>query len=116
VVRDVGRKSPRELRDDLNAIKKATRERSVKPEDMRDFTFTLSNFGMMAGRYATPVIVPPTIAILGAGGLRHDVVAVMGGIETHPAHPPVVDFRPPLRDGRRGMPLSCRGDRGSAKA
>jgi 2-oxoisovalerate dehydrogenase E2 component (dihydrolipoyl transacylase) len=83
VVRDVGRKSPRELRDDLNAIKKATRERSVKPEDMRDFTFTLSNFGMMAGRYATPVIVPPTIAILGAGGLRHDVVAVMGGIETH---------------------------------
>ena len=83
VVRDVGQKAARELRADLNAIKQATRERSVKPEDMRDFTFTLSNFGMMAGRYATPVIVPPTIAILGAGGLRHDVVPVMGGIETH---------------------------------
>jgi 2-oxoisovalerate dehydrogenase E2 component (dihydrolipoyl transacylase) len=83
VIRDVGQKSPQELRADLNAIKKATRERSVKPEDMRDFTFTLSNFGMMAGRYATPVVVPPTIAILGAGGLRHDVVPVMGGIETH---------------------------------
>lgn len=83
VIRDVGQKSPQELRSDLNAIKKATRERSVKPEDMRDFTITLSNFGMMAGRYASPVVVPPTIAILGAGGLRHDVVAVMGGIETH---------------------------------
>ena len=83
VVRDVGQKSAAELRSDLNAIKKATRERSVKPEDMRDFTFTLSNFGMMAGRYATPVVVPPTIAILGAGGLRYDVVPVMGGIETH---------------------------------
>lgn len=83
VIRDVGQKSPQELRADLNAVKKATRERSVKPEDMRDFTFTLSNFGMMAGRYATPVVVPPTIAILGAGGLRHDVVPVMGGIETH---------------------------------
>ncbi len=83
VIRDVGQKSAQELRADLNAIKKATRERSVKPEDMRDFTFTLSNFGMMAGRYATPVVVPPTIAILGAGGLRHDVVPVMGGIETH---------------------------------
>jgi pyruvate dehydrogenase E2 component (dihydrolipoamide acetyltransferase) len=83
VIRDVARKSARELRDDLNAIKQATRERSVKPEDMRDFTITLSNFGMMAGRYATPVIVPPTIAILGAGGLRHDVVPVLGGIETH---------------------------------
>jgi 2-oxoisovalerate dehydrogenase E2 component (dihydrolipoyl transacylase) len=83
VIRDVGQKSARELRADLNAIKQATRERSVKPEDMRDFTFTLSNFGMMAGRYATPVVVPPTIAILGSGGVRHDVVAVMGGIETH---------------------------------
>lgn len=83
VVRDVGQKSPEELRSDLNTIKKATRERSVKPEDMRDFTFTLSNFGMMAGRYATPVVVPPTIAILGAGGLRHDVVPVLGGIEAH---------------------------------
>jgi 2-oxoisovalerate dehydrogenase E2 component (dihydrolipoyl transacylase) len=83
VIRDVGQKSLAELRTDLNAIKKATRERSVKPEDMRDFTFTLSNFGMMAGRYATPVVVPPTVAILGAGGLRHDVVPVMGGIETH---------------------------------
>lgn len=83
VIRDVGQKSPQELRADLNAIKKATSERSVKPEDMRDFTITLSNFGMMAGRYASPVVVPPTIAILGAGGLRHDVVPVMGGIETH---------------------------------
>lgn len=83
VIRDVGQKSPQELRADLNAIKKATKERSIKPEDMRDFTFTLSNFGMMAGRYATPVVVPPTIAILGAGGLRHDVVPVLGGIETH---------------------------------
>ena len=83
VIRDVGRKSAQELRADLNGIKQATRERSVKPEDMRDFTFTLSNFGMMAGRYATPVVVPPTIAILGAGGLRHDVVPVLGGIETH---------------------------------
>jgi len=83
VVRDVGRKGMGDLREDLNALKKATRERSVKPEDMRDFTITLSNFGMMAGRYATPVVVPPTIAILGAGGLRYDVVPVMGGIETH---------------------------------
>jgi 2-oxoisovalerate dehydrogenase E2 component (dihydrolipoyl transacylase) len=83
VIRDVGQKSAAELRADLNAIKTATRERSVKPEDMRDFTITLSNFGMLAGRYATPVVVPPTIAILGSGGIRHDVVAVMGAIETH---------------------------------
>ena len=83
VVRGVERKSPDELRRDLDGLKERTRNRSVAPEEMKDFTFTLSNFGMMAGRYATPVVVPPTIAILGAGGLRHDVVPVIGGIETH---------------------------------
>lgn len=83
VIRNVGQKTAAQLREDLNGVKKSTRERTVAPEEMKDFTFTLSNFGMMAGRYATPVVVPPTIAILGAGGLRHDVVAVLGGIETH---------------------------------
>jgi pyruvate dehydrogenase E2 component (dihydrolipoamide acetyltransferase) len=38
---------------------------------------------MLAGRYATPVVVPPTIAILGSGGIQHDVVPVLGGIEVH---------------------------------
>ncbi|MGD8976379.1 MAG: dihydrolipoamide acetyltransferase family protein [Gammaproteobacteria bacterium] len=92
VVRGVERKSNQELRDDLNAIKKKTRERTVAPEEMKDFTFTLSNFGMMAGRYATPVVVPPTIAILGAGGIRHDVVPVLGGIETHRRIPLSLSF------------------------
>jgi pyruvate dehydrogenase E2 component (dihydrolipoamide acetyltransferase) len=50
---------------------------------MANPTFTLSNFGMIAGRYATPVIVPPMVAILGVGRLCHDVIAVMGGIATH---------------------------------
>lgn len=83
VVRDVGRRSPAELRAEVDRLKQAARDRSVAPEDLRDFTFMLSNFGMIAGRYATPVVVPPAVAILGAGKLAHDVVAVMGGIEAH---------------------------------
>jgi pyruvate dehydrogenase E2 component (dihydrolipoamide acetyltransferase) len=37
----------------------------------------------MAGRYATPVVVPPAVAILGAGRIATDVVAVEGRIEAH---------------------------------
>ncbi len=47
---------------------------------------------MMAGRYATPVVVPPTIAIIGAGGVRHDVVPVMGAIEVHKRIPLSLTF------------------------
>jgi len=83
ILREVETKNAQQLRDDLNRIKEATRARSVSPADMKDPTLTLSNFGMMAGRYATPVVVPPQVAILGTGGLRHDVVPVMGGIEVH---------------------------------
>jgi pyruvate dehydrogenase E2 component (dihydrolipoamide acetyltransferase) len=36
----------------------------------------------MAGRYATPVVVPP-VAILGAGRVSRDVVPVGDRIEAH---------------------------------
>jgi pyruvate dehydrogenase E2 component (dihydrolipoamide acetyltransferase) len=83
VVRDVGGRSAADVRADVDRLKRTARDRTVAAEDLRDFTFMLSNFGMIAGRYATPVVVPPAVAILGAGKLSHDVVAVMGGIEAH---------------------------------
>jgi pyruvate dehydrogenase E2 component (dihydrolipoamide acetyltransferase) len=92
VIRNVEQKDASALRGDLDSIKQATRERAVTPEQMRDFTITLSNFGMMAGRYATPVVVPPTISIMGAGGIQHDVVAVLGGIEVHRRIPLSLSF------------------------
>ena len=92
ILRRVESKNAQQLRDDLNRIKEATRNRSVAPADMKDPTITLSNFGMMAGRYATPVVVPPQVAILGTGGLRYDVVPVMGGIEVHKRIPLSITF------------------------
>jgi pyruvate dehydrogenase E2 component (dihydrolipoamide acetyltransferase) len=92
ILRKVESKNAQQLRDDLNRIKDATRNRTVAPADMKDPTLTLSNFGMMAGRYATPVVVPPQVAILGTGGLRHDVVPVMGGIEVHKRIPLSITF------------------------
>ncbi len=83
VVRDVGGRTAAQVRQDINRLKRAARDRSIGAEDLKDFTIMLSNFGMIAGRYATPVVVPPAVAIVGAGRLTHDVVAVMGRIEAH---------------------------------
>jgi pyruvate dehydrogenase E2 component (dihydrolipoamide acetyltransferase) len=79
VVRDIAGRDVAQLRRDVDRLKRDTRERALKPEDLRDFTFLLSNFGMIAGRYATPVVVPPAVAILACGRLSHDVVATRGG-------------------------------------
>ena len=83
VVRNVGGRSPEDLRAEVNRVKRAAQDRTLAPEEMRDYTIMLTNFGMTAGRNATPVVVPPAVAILGAGRLSHDVVAVTGGIEAH---------------------------------
>jgi pyruvate dehydrogenase E2 component (dihydrolipoamide acetyltransferase) len=39
-------------------------------------TITLSNFGAIAGRYASLVVIPPQVAILGAGRIEERIVAV----------------------------------------
>ncbi len=92
VVRSVEGKGLDEIRAAVAAIKQATRARTVKPADMVNYTITLSNFGTLAGRYATPIMVPPTVAIVGSGKLQHDVVAVMGGIEVHRRIPLSLSF------------------------
>ncbi|EQD51820.1 dihydrolipoyllysine-residue acetyltransferase E2 component of pyruvate dehydrogenase complex [mine drainage metagenome] len=92
VLRDIGRADPDTLRHALDRVKEKTRERTLQPADLAHPTFTLSNFGMLAGRYATPIVVPPTVAILGVGRLCHDVVAVLGGIATHRRLPLSLSF------------------------
>jgi pyruvate dehydrogenase E2 component (dihydrolipoamide acetyltransferase) len=83
VIRHVEQLDAPQLRAELNRLKLAARERTVKGEELRNFTFMLSNFGTMAGRYATPVVVPPAVAILGTGRVRQDVLAVDNRVELH---------------------------------
>jgi pyruvate dehydrogenase E2 component (dihydrolipoamide acetyltransferase) len=83
VIRDVGNRDAAALRSEVNRLKNGARERTLPATDLRDFTFMLSNFGVLAGRYATPVVVPPSVAILGAGRISRDVVAIGDRIEAH---------------------------------
>ncbi|WP_372016230.1 dihydrolipoamide acetyltransferase family protein [Pseudoxanthomonas sp. 10H] len=73
----------RGIREGINRLRHQVEERSLPASELSGYTISLSNFGMFAGRYATPVVVPPCVAIVGAGKLGHDVVAVIGGIEVH---------------------------------
>src|SRR6202790_1303061 len=74
VIRHVEKRSPAPLRVELDRLKRAARDRPVGSEELRNFTFMLSNFGSMAGRYATPIVVPPAGAILGPGPVRAHVI------------------------------------------
>lgn len=84
--------TPQQVREEMNVIKEQVKSRSIPPESMKDYTLMLSNFGVYAGRYATPIITPPCVAIVAAGKLRHEVVPVMGGMEAHRTIPLSLTF------------------------
>jgi len=84
--------SAQQVREEMNVIKDQVKSRSIPPESMKDYTLMLSNFGVYAGRYATPIITPPCVAIVAAGKLRHEVVPVMGGMEAHRTIPLSLTF------------------------
>ena len=51
---------------------------NLRCRELRGNTITLSNFGMIGGKYASPIVLPPTVAILGAGRVHEQVVPVDG--------------------------------------
>jgi 2-oxoisovalerate dehydrogenase E2 component (dihydrolipoyl transacylase) len=83
VLRDVANRDAGDIRKSLDQMKEKMAARRMPPEELRGNTITLSNFGMIAGRYAAPIVVPPTVAILGAGRIRREVVADEGAPAVH---------------------------------
>ena len=92
VLRDVGARSEADLRAGIEAMKRDVKNRSLAPEELRGHSITLSNFGMVAGRYASPVIVPPTVCIVGAGRIRPQPVAVGESVGVHRVLPVSLTF------------------------
>lgn len=80
------------VRAAINRIRDQVRDRSIPADELKGYTISLSNFGVFAGRYATPVVVPPCVAIVAAGKLRFDMVPVVGGFEAHRMIPLSVTF------------------------
>jgi len=69
VIRDAQSYSAAAMRDKINTIKELVSQRKIAADDLRGNTITLSNFGSMVGKYANPIVMPPTVAILGTGRL-----------------------------------------------
>lgn len=92
VLRDAGHLSWEQLRTELERLKSGVKSRTLPAEEMRGNTITLSNFGTIAGRYASPIVLPPTVAILGGGKIRDAVIAVKGKPEVRRVLPLSLTF------------------------
>jgi pyruvate dehydrogenase E2 component (dihydrolipoamide acetyltransferase) len=80
VIRDCDRLGVLQISRSIAAIADQARTRSIARENLIGGTFTISNVGSHAGRFATPVINYPEVAILAVGRARQSPVVRHGGI------------------------------------
>jgi len=80
VIRNVERKSVRDLAKELQELSQLARDRKIKIEDLRGSTFTITNYGAFGADYATPIINYPDVAILGTGRISDKPWAVNGAV------------------------------------
>ncbi len=87
VIRHADRRSLGDLATEVRRLTAAARNRTVDVADLRGGTFTISNYGALGGRYATPLIRPPEVGIMGFGAIRPRPCVVDGEIKARPTLP-----------------------------
>jgi pyruvate dehydrogenase E2 component (dihydrolipoamide acetyltransferase) len=80
VLRDADRQGVLEISRGIAHVAEAARTRTAPREMLMGSTFTISNVGSHAGRFATPVINIPEVAILAVGRMREGPIVKNGMI------------------------------------
>ena len=92
VLRDIGNRTIENLREGLDNLRTAVKARKIPPSELINPGITLSNYGTIIGKYANPVVVPPTVCIIGAGAIRETVAAIEGKVEVRRIIPISLSF------------------------
>ena len=80
VVRDAERLPLPELAREIERLRGEARAGRAKLEDLRGATFTVTSIGNIGGLFATPIIQPPQIGILGVGKIGKRPVCDEAGL------------------------------------
>ncbi|MFI4871977.1 MAG: dihydrolipoamide acetyltransferase family protein [Phycisphaerales bacterium JB061] len=78
VIRDCDALGVLEIGREVIRVANAARSRTIAREELTGSTFTLSNVGSHAGRFATPILNYPEVGILAAGRGREGMVVKNG--------------------------------------
>jgi pyruvate dehydrogenase E2 component (dihydrolipoamide acetyltransferase) len=101
VVRDCATRSIEELAADVAQLAESARTGSLKPEELRGSTFTVSSAGKLGGLLQTPIVNYPEVAILSIGRIAERPVAREGEIVAVPIGYVSLTFDHRVVDGAR---------------
>jgi pyruvate dehydrogenase complex dihydrolipoamide acetyltransferase long form len=99
VVRDVDKKSVLQIAESLQELAQKARDRSIELDDMRGGTFTITNIGSVGGKWATPIIVHPQVAILCSMRAKPQPVVRDGEVMVRTIMPLTLSFDHRVLDG-----------------
>jgi pyruvate dehydrogenase E2 component (dihydrolipoamide acetyltransferase) len=99
VLRNVDKKSVRELAQELSEIADRARNKKVTAEEMRGGTFTITNLGGIGGTAFSPIVNYPEVAILGMARARLQPVVHNGDIVARLILPLSVSYDHRVIDG-----------------
>ena len=64
-IKSADKMSIREISDEIARLADLSKSRKIKVNDLKGSTFTISSLGSFGGKFFTPIINPPEVAILG---------------------------------------------------
>lgn len=76
VIRNADEKNIVGLQRSITDLAARSRSRQLRPDEVQDGTFSVTNFGSFGSVFATPVINQPQVAILGVGAVDKEPVVV----------------------------------------
>ena len=82
-------------------LAEAARGGTLKPEELRDSTFTVTSAGKLGGLLTTPIVNHPEVAILSVGRVAERPVVRDGKIEARPTGTIAITFDHRVVDGAR---------------
>ena len=82
VIKDADKKGVLQISAEMSELAKKARDGKLGPADMSGATFTISSLGGIGGRYFTPIINAPEVAILGV--CRSNIEPVWNGEKFKP--------------------------------
>ena len=76
VVRNADKLSVAEIQTEVDRLQEGAINRSLGLSEIKDGSFTVTNFGSIGGSYGRPLILPPQVGILGLGRIQPSPVVV----------------------------------------
>jgi pyruvate dehydrogenase E2 component (dihydrolipoamide acetyltransferase) len=98
-IQNADKKNIIDIAVELSDISERTRNKKIKPDELKGSTFTVSNLGGIGGTYFSPIIYYPDVAILGVSKSSFEPIYVEGEFEPRLMMPLSLSYDHRIIDG-----------------